>query len=641
MINWILMSSVLIVSILLIRKVFGVKLTPGVQYGLWLLVLIRLLIPVNFFHSSYSLAAEADRMMIWMLEKTAGEGGEAALETNMTDLAEIGSEEDIEDITYTPPAAEEVAEHTYVAAGREYDVESLFYGNRKLLRVFEFAKRSSLFYMVWFIGMAVTGGIFLLSNLFFRVRIYSDREEVEEELEKRGLFSKVPVYVSKFVATPCLAGLRTPAVYIPARIWKRNTESKSDSEKYNGGKSNREKSNRELEAMLCHENVHYRHGDQLWSFLRLGCLIVHWYNPLVWAAAFASRQDAELFCDAGTVRELGEESRYEYGRILLRMTMQKEGHFGRLSDSLGHTGLCNTEMTDTKKHMERRIRKLAAMPDKSAIAVTTLTLLFGLAIFGYLFTGKEEQSSFSLKIFRGNDTEQKEVVITQSTSRDEKESEETFYPLEEEVEEVRKTALVGMSEEEIDGLTTYVKDYHNWLEARLLYDNWESRLSDQDNVAWNFIDRTGEVQAGWCLEEIPSYYLEAGEAERRKYLQEKYPEYGTVSLEELSEKYGEPYYEESRYGAETVIQRMKELTASAENKAFQSDVEKLCNALQQAKDTHEVGYVMQAHEILHDMEYFLLRYSPRDVAPYTQDKSLSGKYYGVLEVWKARREGHL
>lgn len=90
-----------------------------------------------------------------------------------------------------------------------------------------------------------------------------------------------------------------------------------------------------------------------------------------------------------------------------------------------------------------------------------------------------------------------------------------------------------------------------------------------------------------------------------------------------------------------MIQRVNELTVSAENEAFRRDVEALCTALQQAKDTHEADYVMQAHGILHDMEYFLLRYSPRDVAPYTQDKSLSGRYYGALEVWKAWQEGTL
>ncbi|MBD5551473.1 MAG: M56 family metallopeptidase [Lachnospiraceae bacterium] len=605
--NWILTSSALIIVILLIRKLFGEKLVPGLQYGLWLLVVVRLSIPVSFWNSSYSLPALADKVIEWTKETETEEDGI---------YTEDSASEDAEYIKVIPTDAGMTADYTDATDEREYGAERSYFGN------------FTYFYVVWIIGMAVTGGVFLLSNLFFRIRIYSDREEVDEELEKRELFSKVPVYVSKFVTTPCLAGLRTPAVYIPLQIWRENTESGSGSEK----------NNRELKTMLCHENVHYRHGDQLWSFLRLLCLIIHWYNPLAWAAALASKQDAELFCDAGTVRELGEENRYEYGRTLLKMTT-KEGHFGELSDVLRHAGFCNTEMADTKKHMERRIRKLAAMPDKRAVAVAMSTLLLGLTAFAYLFTGRTEQDSLFRKILTGNETEQGEVIITQSASQDE-ESEETFYPLEEEVEEVRKTALTGMDEEEIDRLTTYVKDYHNWLEARLLYDNWERKLSDQNNVAWNFIDRTGVVQAGFRLEEDPDSFVRV-EEEELNYLQEKYPEYGTVSLEELREKYGEPYYEESRYGAETVIQRIKELTASAENETFRSDVEKFCSTLQQAKDTHEVSYVMQAHEILHDMEYFLLRYSPRDVAPFTQDKSLSGKYYGALEVWKAWREGQL
>ena len=623
MINWILTSSVLIVVILLIRKLLGEKLSPGAQYVLWILVLLRLLVPVSFGKSSYSLAALADQAVAWVEEQTADEEVESYI---------YGGgivPEEIEDIKLSPPdAAEKITDHVYVPSDGKYSAESASFGKLMFL------------YLVWFTGMAVTAGIFFLSNLIFRVRIYSDRKEIEEEeLEKEGLSSKVPVYVSRFVTTPCLAGLRMSAVYIPRRIWEQAAENKTDGRR----------KNRELDAMICHENVHFVHGDQFWGFLRLLCLIIHWYNPFVWMAALASRQDAELFCDAGTIKKLGEENRYDYGRILLGMVTQEEGSFRMLPDSLRHAGLCNTEMADTKKHMERRIRKLTAMPKKSMIIVT-FTLLLGLMAFSYVFIGKEEQDSLFWELSSRNHTEQGEVMITQSDLPDGKVSDEVLsyvenmaevsIPKEEEVEEVRKKALAGMKQEEIDMLTAYVKDYHNWLEYRLLYERWENRLSDRNNVVWNFIDQTGTVQAGWYLEDDPGDYIDAGEEERKK-IQEKYPEFGKVTLEELERKYGEPYYEESYYGAETVIQRMRELTARAENKAFQADVENLCNALQQAKDTHEANYVMQAHEILHDMEYFLLRYSPKDVMPYTQDKSLSGRYYDVLEVWAAWREGRL
>lgn len=631
MINWILTSSILIVVILLIRKLFGEKLSPGVQYGLWLLVLVRLLVPVSFGGSAYSLEALADRAAAWAEEKTGV--GEVESYIYGEDIASDGVEDvkfsPSEDINISPSDAVIVVDHTYISYDEETVIDRVLYEYRKY----------AAFYVVWFIGMAVTGGIFLLSNSFFRICVYSDREEMEEdELEKRKLSSKIPVYVTRFAATPCLAGLRKPSLYIPWQIWERNTRDEAEVQEKNG----------ELDAMIRHENVHFAHGDQFWGFLRLLCLILHWYNPLVWAAALASKQDAELFCDAGTVRKLGEEKRYAYGRILLCMTAKEDGHAGGLSDSLRHAGLCNTEMADTKKHMERRIKRLSGT-SKESMAAIVLALLLGLAAFGYLFIGKEGQAGLFGNVSAGNYAGQGDVMITLSDPPDGKLSDEvlssgdaaeSILPSEGEVEEVRKTALAGMDEGEIDALTTYVKDYHNWLESELIYGDMESRLSDKDSLNWNYFDQTGEIQTGWALEEDPESDAKTGR-ELYEYMRQKYPEFGEVSWDELGEMYGTPVYADNPYGSEVVIKRMGELTASADNEIFLSDVENLCDAMQQAKDTHEVEYVMRAHEILHDMEYFLLRYSPRDVAPFTRDKSLSGRYYGSLEVWKAWREGTL
>lgn len=623
MINWILASSVLIVVVLSIRKLFGEKLASGLQYGLWLLVLVRLLIPVSFGGSAYSLAALADRAAAWAEEKTVG--GEVESYIHEVDTVSNAGE----DAKFSPPDAVSVVDHTYISHDEETVIDRMLYEFRKY----------AAFYLIWLIGMAAVGGIFLLSNAFFWIRVYSDREEIEEEeLEKRHLSSRIPVYVTRFAATPCLAGFRKPGVYIPRQIWERNVQEEAE----DNGK------NRELDAMIRHENVHYAHGDQLWGLLRLLCLVLHWYNPLVWAAALASRQDAELFCDAGTVRKLGEENRYAYGRILLCMTAKENGLAGGLPDSLRHAGLCNTEMADTKKHMERRIKRLSGTSKESAAAVA-FALLLGLAAFGYLFIGKGGQEGFFRNVSAGNYAGQEEVMISLSDPPDGKitdealsagEAAESSFPTEEEVEEVRNKALAGMDEGEIDALTTYVKNYHNWLEFDLIYRNLESDLSDKNSMRWNYFDQTGEIQTGWALEGDPESDEKNGK-ESYEYMRQKYPEFGEVSWDELGEMYGTPVYADNPYGSEVVIERMRELTASAENEIFLSDVENLCDALQQAKDTHEVQYVVRAHEILHDMEYFLLRYSPRDVAPYTIDKSLSGRYYGVLEVWEAWRDGTL
>ena len=65
---------------------------------------------------------------------------------------------------------------------------------------------------------------------------------------------------------------------------------------------------------LAHELTHYRHLDHIWSLVRLVCLALWWFHPLVWAAAWLSRRDGELACDEGVLERLGSEHRLPYGR---------------------------------------------------------------------------------------------------------------------------------------------------------------------------------------------------------------------------------------------------------------------------------------------------------------------------------------
>ena len=54
MIEWILSSSVLILMFVLLRCLFRKRLSMRVRYGLWLVVALRLLIPVQIFESNLS-----------------------------------------------------------------------------------------------------------------------------------------------------------------------------------------------------------------------------------------------------------------------------------------------------------------------------------------------------------------------------------------------------------------------------------------------------------------------------------------------------------------------------------------------------------------------------------------------------------
>ena len=65
-----LTSSILILALLLLRVLFRSAVPRRVQYALWLLVLVRLLVPVNLPAVNFSLltaAARAARLRIWAI----------------------------------------------------------------------------------------------------------------------------------------------------------------------------------------------------------------------------------------------------------------------------------------------------------------------------------------------------------------------------------------------------------------------------------------------------------------------------------------------------------------------------------------------------------------------------------------------
>lgn len=57
-------------------------------------------------------------------------------------------------------------------------------------------------------------------------------------------------------------------------------------------------------------------------------------------------------------------------------------------------------------------------------------------------------------------------------------------------------------------------------------------------------------------------------------------------------------------------------------------------SVKQAKETHDVNEVINIYHILHDMDYYLLRYGPEDVGQYVSDTSTINKYYGALKIYE-------
>ena len=300
-------SSVLIAALLILRAIFAHSISRRVQYALWGLVLLRLLIPVNLPSSALSVL-------------------------NLGQAAQTQVEETVSKDIYVLPVSRSPVSEYPTASGLEPGdlvptAESFGYPvlNHDGITVTKYAGQlplSTILRWIWYTGMAAMSLWFLISNLRFLHNIRKKR------VPYPFVPCKYPVYLCGVLPSPCLFGLFRPAVYLTPSVVSNKIS---------------------LRHVLAHEETHARHLDPLWSLLRCVCLTVYWFDPLVWAAAILSKTDCELACDESVLKHLDAEERIPYGRTLLSLVRTRPGN----------PLLSATTMTAGKRQLKDRITRIA------------------------------------------------------------------------------------------------------------------------------------------------------------------------------------------------------------------------------------------------------------------------------------------
>ena len=234
---------------------------------------------------------------------------------------------------------------------------------------------------------------------------------------------------------------------------------------------------------------------------------------------------------------------------------------------------------------------------------------------------------FSIIALSGCTTDEKNTsaeteISTETESNDEKTEEEDSEPEPPEREEVlaaRELALEGISEEEAERLTENIKTANLVLEQAYMYDNIFGKLEDKDSLYWNYFDQTGEIQIGWAYE---------GDIVKKEVMEEE-----NLTEEDFYSKYGSPVVAENHYDAEAFAELLADMKSTVNNENLQNDLQQIIDNTKLAAETHEMEYANNIYKLVHDMDYFLLRYGPDDVGSYVQDKSMISRYYGTLSFY--------
>lgn len=324
MTEWAITSSVLIAAVLILRLCLKGRISLRLQYGLWVLVLVRLLIPISFGSTPVS-----------VLNTVEG----APLTQAVSFVGNDSPDRSIAEPDSSLPLDEQQERYEQNTQQQQEEPEK----SGSLVRL------SHILLAIWGVGgVAVALWLAGVNLRFARILRRSRRPLPVENCP-------LPVYVSQAIPTPCLFGLIHPCIYVTPITASDPTL---------------------LRHTLAHELTHYRHRDYLWSVLRGLCLALHWYNPLVWLAAVVSSRDGELCCDEATVARLGEDQRAAYGRTLLTVTCQ-----GR-----GNLLLTATSMTGRGRDIKERILLLAKRP-KTAVVTLAAVVLVTAVVAGCTFTG--------------------------------------------------------------------------------------------------------------------------------------------------------------------------------------------------------------------------------------------------------------
>ena len=337
-----LTSSALILALLALRQLFRRTVSRRMQYALWLLVLVRLLVPVNVGTLAHNVLSAAEPVQAVVEERldTPVLYVQDGTERRPAQLLP-GKESQGEPLSPPSGAAQTAPADEYYTVTPTYRTVTL----------------SEALTYVWSAGMAGVGAWFLFTNLRFARALRKARTPYRVE------GCRYPVYLVSALPSPCLFGVLRPAVYLNEKALQ---------------------SPDALRFVLAHEQTHARHLDPLWSLLRGVCLTVYWFDPLVWLAAVLSREDGELACDEGTLRALGADERAAYGKTLLALVP--------VCDKPQNPLLGATTMTSGKRSLKERVTCIAENRQAKAVAVFAAVALAA-AVCAVSFTGSSRPLS--------------------------------------------------------------------------------------------------------------------------------------------------------------------------------------------------------------------------------------------------------
>ena len=296
-------STVMILLVMLFRVIFRGKVRHCLIYAMWLFVALRLLVPVNIGTFSFGVSGMMNQV-----------------QNHTENTKEIETDKMQEGSLNTLVLHKNTTTNSKMTVPEEKETPAQISAQEKLQEAWKAYKDK-----IWLAGTCSILLVVLAANIFYVHKLKKNRKYFDKFRE-----GKLPVYVTENVQVPCLYGVFKTAIYLPAQRLDQLTEE-------------------QVKWIICHEECHYRQGDHIWSLLRILLTAVYWFHPLVWAAAYLSKKDAEISCDEKVLANSNMTQKIAYGKTLICVASRDR----KLS-----VFYPTTAVVGTKKELKNRMRKI-------------------------------------------------------------------------------------------------------------------------------------------------------------------------------------------------------------------------------------------------------------------------------------------
>ncbi|RII32979.1 peptidase M56 [Clostridium chromiireducens] len=280
-----LVGSIIALMILIIKRIFRDKLNPTFHYYIWLILLIKLIIPFgpenslnfsNIYQNSYiqnSTNENSQTVQIGSVKQPQ--------DTDLENLNPTNSFNNSDNNKLNP--------HIYIPFKKQIHIEKLFF-------------------FLWILGVVLLIWIFISAHKKFKQIVGASIKDVDNT-HKEILYNCMNIMNIKTVVellycpkinSPSLCGLIKPKILIPINIVEN-----IDAE--------------DFKYIIMHELTHLKKKDLLINWIITLLSIIYWFNPIVLYCLNKMRKDCEFSCDNHVISYLKEGENIQYGNVLIKV----------------------------------------------------------------------------------------------------------------------------------------------------------------------------------------------------------------------------------------------------------------------------------------------------------------------------------